>query len=266
MHHHSMRIALALTILAAGCRKTPDAAQPSPLQFETKSFEKLVPGCGDRSRREQPCMTFRIRWAEVAAAPDAAVRTKINAGIRARLQPKDAPVGFEAEAAAVAEEFQRFHNQFPTSGITYFVRRSAAVGFSNSHLLSVEINDEDFKGGAHPNTHRDYLNLDPATGESVVLASLLVPDGMAKLAVLAEARFRAVKQIVASTKLSEAGYNFADDKFVLSKTWGINTTGLVFHYNDYEIAPFASGPTTIEIPWSEVRALIRKEAGLTPVQ
>ncbi len=266
MYHFPMRIALALAILAAGCHKAPDAAQPSPLQFETKSFEKVVPGCGDKTKREQPCVTFRVKWAEVSAAPDAAVKARINADIRARLQPKDAPGGFEAESAGVAEEFQRFHKEFPTSEITYFVRRSAEVNFNNAHLLSMEINEEDFKGGAHPNTHRDYLNLAPATGESVALSSLLIPDGVAKLTAVAETRFRADKQIEAGKKLSEAGYNFADDKFALSKTWGVTAAGLVIYYNDYEIAPHSSGPTTIELPWSEVRTIIRKEAGLAPAQ
>lgn len=266
MNHIPIRIALALAILAAGCRKAPDAAKPSPLQFETKTFEKLVPGCGDHSKREQPCVTFRIKWTEVSAAPDAGSKAKINSAIRARLQSKDAPAGFEAEAAAVAEEFQRFHDQFPKSGITYFVRRTAEVSFSSARLLSVEINDEDFKGGATPNARRDYLNLAPATGESVALSGLLVRDGMAKLTALAEQRFRASKQLEAGAKLSGAGYIFADDKFALSPTWGVTATGLVFHYNDYEIAPQAAGPTTIVLPWSEIRALINKEAGLTPVK
>ena len=266
MYHHSMRITLALTILAAGCRKSPDAAQPSPLQFETKTFEKVLPGCGDKTKREQPCMTFRVKWVEVSASPDAVVRDKINAGIRARLQPKDAPVGFEAEAAAVTEEFEQFHKEFPTSEITYFVRRTAEVSFNNAHLLSLEITEEDFKGGAHPNTHREYFNLNPSNGESVALADLMIPNGMARFEALAERRFRTAKQIGQNVKLSESGYNFADDKFALSKAWGATAGGLVIYYNDYDIAPHSAGPTTIGLPWSEVRALIRKEAGLGPVR
>jgi hypothetical protein len=166
----------------------------------------------------------------------------------------------------VADEFERFHKEFPGSEITYFVRRTAEVNFSNAHLLSVEINEEDFKGGAHSNTHRDYLNLAPSTGESVALTSLLVPDGLSKLTVLAEQRFRAGKQIEVGRSLSDSGYSFQDDKFALSRTWGVTATGLVIYYNDYDIAPHAAGSTTIELPWSEIRLLIRKEAGITPVQ
>jgi hypothetical protein len=211
-------------------------------------------------------MTFRVKWAEVSTAPSPEVKAKINAAIRARLQPKDAPAGFEAESAQVADEFERFHKEFPGSEITYFVRRTAEVNFSNAHLLSVEINEEDFKGGAHPNTHREYLNLAPTTGESIALSSLLVPDGLAKLTVLAEQRFRAAKEIEAGKPLSGSGYSFQDDKFALSRTWGLTGAGLVFHYNDYDIAPHALGSTTIELPWSEIRLLIRKEAGITPAQ
>jgi len=44
MNHTLGRIACVLVLLATGCRKSPEAAQPSPLKVETKSFEKIVPG------------------------------------------------------------------------------------------------------------------------------------------------------------------------------------------------------------------------------
>lgn len=265
MHPVWMRTAITLALLAAACRKAPEPVQPSPLRFESKSFEKIVPGCGDRAKREEPCVTFRINWVEVTGAPNPGVQTKINTAIRARLQPGDAPAGFEAEAAAVEAEFQRFHQEFPGSAIAYFVRRSAEVIWNDAHLLSVEIDEDDFKGGAHPNTHREYVNLAPATGERVALEDLLVPGGMAKLTLAAEKRFRAERQIDEGAKLSDAGFTFDGDRFALSRTWGARAEGLVIHYNDYEIAPHAVGPTTIVLPWSGIRTLIKKEAGLTPV-
>lgn len=258
--------ALALMMLAAGCRKAPEAARPSPLRLEAKSFERLVPGCGDLAKREQPCVTYRVRWVEVAGAPDPVVRTKLNTAIRSRLQPADAPAGFEAEAAELAEEFRRFHDEFPGSGITYFVRRTAEVSYSNAALLSIEFNEDDFRGGAHPNARREYLNLSPATGSAVPLRELLVPGGEAKLTALAEAQFRAAHQIAPGGKLSEAGFTFARDQFTLSRTWGVTDGGLAFHYNEYEVAPHAIGATTLRLPWSEIRDLVRKEAGLAPAE
>ncbi len=266
MHRGTIQTAFALVLLSASCGRTADPARPSPLQFQAKTFEKILPGCGDRSKREQPCVTFRVNWVEVSAAPDAAVQAIINTAIRARLHSKDAPPGFDAEAAAVVEEFQRFQKEFPDSELAYFVRRTAEVIFSNAHLLSVEFNEEDFQGGAHPNTHRVYLNAAPATGQITTLAELLVPDGMARLEALAEQRFRADRQIEAGMKLSDAGFNFPDDKFTLSKDWGASPAGLVIHYNDYEIAPHSTGPTTIVLPWSDIRVLIRKEAGIVPAK
>ena len=251
-------------MVGAACKKAPDPAGPSPLKVQARKYESILPGCGDKEKREEPCVTFRVTWPEVVESKSSNVTMKINAAIMARLQAKDAPRGFAAEAAAVAEDYHRFRKEFPHSAITYFTRRTAEVLHSTGTVFSVEIDEEEFRGGAHPNSHREYLNVRPETGEEIDLASVLNPGAEAKLLSIAEAHFRADKQMEEGAKYSDAGFHFADEKFSLSRTWGIAPQGLVFHYNDYEIASYATGPTTLVLPWREIGALIRKDAGLMP--
>lgn len=255
---------ILLGLALAGCKRTPDAAAPSPLVFVQKKFDKSLPGCGDKQKREEPCVTFRVSWVEASSASSEPARTRINAAILAALQPKEAPRGFDAEAAGVIEDYQKFQTEFPDSEITYFIRRSADILLSNASMLSVEVTEEEFRGGAHPNATRTYVNLNPATGEDIALKGVVRDGSMAALTELAEKRFRGEREIPQGKKLSEAGFTFADDKFTLSKTWGVSPRGLVFHYNAYEIAPYASGPTTVLLPWNEIKDLIRKEAGVLP--
>lgn len=255
---------LCLVLVAAGCKRAPDASAPSPLVFVQKTFDKSVPGCGDKQKREEPCVTFRASWVEASTAPSEQAKARINAAIQAALQPKEAPRGFEAEAAGVVEEYNKFHAEFPDSEITYFIRRTADLLLNNASVVSIEVTEEEFRGGAHPEARRTYVNLNPATGQDLTLKDLVRDGSLTKLTEVAEKRFRGERQIPEGKKLSESGFTFADDKFALSKTWGISSRGLVFHYNAYEIAPYATGPTTVMLPWSDIKDLIRKEAGVLP--
>lgn len=257
-------VLILLFLPAVGCKRAPDPTAPSPLVFVQKKFDKSVPGCGDKQKREEACVTFRVSWVEASSAASDEIKTKINAAILAALQPKEAPRGFEAEAAEVAEDYARFHKEFDDSAITYFIRRTADILMSNATMLSLEITEEEFRGGAHPESRRTYLNLNPANGQDFFLKDLVRDGSMQKLTELAEKRFRMEREVPEGKKLSESGFTFPDDKFALSKTWGVSQHGLVFHYNAYEIAPYAVGPTTIMLPWKEIHDLIRKEAGILP--
>jgi len=253
---------LALAIGSAGCSRTPPASSPSPLKFQLKSFVKLLPGCG--SDEKQPCVTFRVNWQEVAQSPSPQAQTTINASVLAHLQPKEAPRGFEAESQAVFDDFKHFHDQFPDTAITYFIRRSADVQFSNASLLCIVIDGEEFRGGAHPNSTRTYLNLRPRTGAEVTLKELLNDGALPALTAATEKQFRAERAIAPTQKFSEAGFQFPDDKFTLSAQWSVVPKGLVFHYNAYEVAPYVVGPTTVLVGWSEVSSLLRRDAGIAP--
>ena len=240
-----------------------DSPGASPLSIENQQFERTLPGCGDKEKREEPCVTFRVAYPRVAAPANDA-RTKINSAILVALQPKDAPSGFQAESDKVVEDFQKFHKEFPDAPITYFIRRTAEVQYSSASMLSIVIDDEEFLGGAHPNSTRSYLNLNPATGEEITLRDILIDGALPKLTLAAENEFRNERAIPVNQKYSEAGFQFADDRFTLSPDWGVVPKGLVFHYNAYDIAPYSMGPTTFVVPWGKAADLVKSEARLLP--
>ena len=49
---------------------------------------------------------------------------------------------------------------------------------------------------------------------------------------------------------------------MLSDNFGVMREGLVFHYNPYDVAPFALGPTTITLPWAAVGRHVRADGPL----
>lgn len=254
---------LAALLSLSACRHEA-AKGPDPLRLETRKFERSLAGCGDTSKRAEACVTFRVQWPEAVAAKTAEAKARINAAILGRLQPAEAPRGFEAEAAQTITDYQQFRERFPDSAIAYFTRRVAEPVLVSTGLLSVEITSEEFRGGAHPESTREFLNLNPATGEQVELGSLLRGGARERLQAAAERRFRAERGLDASQDLAEAGYTFDNNRFALPTRWGAGPRGLMFHFNTYEIAPYSMGPATITVPWSELGELLRKDSGLPP--
>lgn len=255
-------VALSLAWLPA-CRRgsTP---QPAPVRFEARRFEKTLPGCGDHSKRPEPCVSFHAAWPEAAAGASAETRARINAAVLAALQPLEAPRGFEAEAERWIRDYQRFHAEFPGSGITYFARRAAEVIFSSPALITIEVRTDEFRGGPEPESARAFLNLAPSTGLPVALPSLLEPQGMKDLARLAEWRFRQHFHIPQDSSFSQAGFTFEKDVFSLPRQWGFSSRGLLLHYNAGEVAPASAGPVTLLAPWIELRGIVSAKSGILP--
>ncbi len=253
---------LCLSWLSA-CRRE-SAPQPAPVRFETRRFEKALPGCGDASKRPEPCVSFQVVWPEAVSGASGEARARINAAVLAALQPLEAPRGFEAEADQWIRDYQRFHAEFADSGITYFARRTAEVIFSSPALITIEIRTDEFHGGPEPESARAFLNLAPSTGLAVELDSLLERQGAKDLTRLAEWRFRQERHIPQDSPLSQAGFTFEQDVFSLPRQWGFSSRGLLLHYNAGEVAPASSGSTSLLAPWNELRGIIRADAGILP--
>jgi len=252
---------LLLTLASLACRSKPAPPKPQ-FRVETRKFERQISGCGDASKRAEPCLTFHVEWPEVvdAVTPDA--KAKLNTAIQARLQPAEAAHGLEQEAAEFIADYQRTRSAFPKAAIAYFVRRQVQVIYAGPSLISIEFNNEEFRGGAHPDSTRSYLNLRPRSGSVVDISELLVGGTMPRLLTVAERIFRRTRAIDDGTALSVAGFSFPTDHFSLPENWGVSRAGLVFHYNPYEVAPLKLGPTTIVVPWNELNGILRPDAGL----
>ena len=251
-------------LLLAACQRTPDSEATSPLKIETRSFQESLPGCGDKEKREAPCVTFRITYPEVMAAPAEDIRIHINAEILASLQPKDQPRGFDAESEALIREYQALKKEFPDTAITYYVRRTAEIRRDTAWILSIEVTQDSYLGGAHANSRRSYLNINPQTGVTLQLEDIIRDGASPKLAQAAERAFRQARGIPREKSLGAAGFNFPADQFALNRTWGVTRQGLIFFYNEYEIAAYSEGPTEVKIPWSELQEVIKRETGLLP--
>ena len=124
------------------------------------------------------------------------------------------------------------------------------INYQSPKLLNITLDYYLFTGGAHGYGATESLLFNPENGRTYKLTEVF--SNTAKLTELVEAKFRVQLKIPAKTSLTEAGYFFADDTFVLPKNFIFSDKGIQFHYNTYEVACYAQGPIDILISYDEV--------------
>ncbi|SFU69128.1 Protein of unknown function [Pustulibacterium marinum] len=149
------------------------------------------------------------------------------------------------------EEFEQLRKDFPDSKAGYEAHIKGQVHHQSEKLLSIKLDSYMYTGGAHGYTAINYLNIDPKTGKLLENSELF--KDVSKFTQQAEKLFRQKEKISDTTNLSNAGYWFENDKFVLPNNIGITDKNLVLFYNPYEVAPYSEGPIEISIPLEKVK-------------
>jgi hypothetical protein len=111
-----------------------------------------------------------------------------------------------------------------------------------------------FTGGAHGNHILKHFSFHHNT-----LAELTIYDVFThsdSLLIIAEEEFRNMHDMKAGVAYADAGFDFPEDKFILTDNFALYKEGVSFYYNSYEIAPYSVGPIELFIPYSKVYNLL----------
>lgn len=111
-----------------------------------------------------------------------------------------------------------------------------------------------FLGGNHPNSHTSYLILDTRTGEAIGVPELFKAGATNELSRRIEARIQKVREFQSAEEMKR---NFLQVKRVPAQNIYFAPGRIGFHYNSYEIACFAAGPTDAEFDIAELADLLR---------
>ncbi|KAB2909481.1 MAG: DUF3298 and DUF4163 domain-containing protein [Ignavibacteriales bacterium] len=170
----------------------------------------------------------------------------------------------ETEDQSVEERVNNMLIDYETflENVDYFAElwynNSTTLTITNNSVITLTNEMEEFSGGAHGSGLTYYENYLIKTGKKISLSDLLVTGGIEQLTELAENAFR-INNDLTGKDLNEEGYFFTDGKFVLNENFKITESGLLFHYNLYEIGPYVMGPTQLEMPYIKMQKLIKKE-------
>jgi len=248
---------LLMLTACAGSHPSEQKTLDAPLSGMRDSITQVVAGCqGDT------CTYASIKFLRYSGGKGSQADS-LNVFIDRQLKAMMAGFGGEeslSPAASLQDYMLAFLNDYTQikeeygASIPWALELEVQEVFRNDRITSLSFLAYSYMGGAHPNTFQqnlcvDLLNLKPLTLSEVVKDTLsLLP--------LAEAAFRHAREIPANTPFSDFGFQFPGERFHLNDNFLLSAKGLVFHFNPYEIAPYALGHTDFSIPYSQLQALM----------
>lgn len=137
--------------------------------------------------------------------------------------------------------------------------KNIRVRYINKAVLSLQDDEDGYTGGAHGFSNTNLLSLNLNTGKPFKLNDILLDGAKKKLLSIGEQHFRDIHQLEPNSSLEEAGFDFDKNKFTFSKNFAILKKGLLFYYNSYDIASYATGPTKLFIPYNELTGLVNMD-------
>ncbi len=113
----------------------------------------------------------------------------------------------------------------------------------------------DYTGGAHGNYWDFYQLFDKKTGKILNLSDFFTDiEALNKLAL---PYFKEQNDVPSDMTLEEYGFWFEGDDFQVTENFYFTEEAIVFHYNIYEIAPYAGGTNDLTLPFAVLGELFK---------
>ncbi len=137
----------------------------------------------------------------------------------------------------------------------------SSVVATSSNFVSILLSTDDyFVGMAHPSHAMASVNFDLASGRAIALSDLFAP-GSDYLSVIADYAMNDItKQIKNGTYFSTLEYVAQSGGLAADpanfEVFNITPAGLIIRFQEYQVGPYASGPTSTTIPWGELSGIL----------
>jgi hypothetical protein len=149
---------------------------------------------------------------------------------------------------------------------SYFHSINWKIAAHNPRLLSLYAEEEDFQGGAHPNSTFEALLWDKSAKELINTAKLFTTGAdmtAADAYVCQQIEIERSKRTGEPTTQAASGFacpKLADSRLILIPSTVTGKFGAIdVLFAPYDVAPYAEGPYVIRIPQSVVRAQLNPE-------
>lgn len=259
-----MRISLILLAIIglAACENNSNEASFDSGSFEFEEFSKTwyAPFCAEDSTS---CAKIEAVFPFIANEPSGSGKI-INDSIFNFI--KTMIGGFEMDQEAIASkplpnlvvrffnEYKSFTEEFADFSLPWVIEIRGKLLYNSSNIVSIELADYSFTGGAHPNYAVQLINFDVKTGKILTIEDFISDFDALKL--LAEEQFRLARKMKKAERLEDAGFMFGDS-FTLPANFALSKDGLYFFYNPYEAGAYVLGTTDFTIPFEDLEGIIK---------
>ncbi len=234
--------------------------QSNALGFATESYERRSENCSE----DMPCANMVAVYPRADRGPRDLVKL-VNDSIQQYLRltlsgftpsGQQIPPDIDSIARQFIMEYERFQQDFDSEAPPWTVETKGSVLFQSPRVLSLELDNFSFTGGAHPNRFRVFLVFDLMEKKMLDLEDMILDRE--KFGSIVESAFRRYHGLGPDRSLNEAGF-FWDEPFFLPANAALTEEGLTLLYNPYEAAPYATGATELTIPYTDLKGIIRDE-------
>lgn len=113
-------------------------------------------------------------------------------------------------------------------------------------------------GAAHPGLYSISVNYYLAQGRELILSELFVPNSNYLERISNYCIADLGKRDIAFEMFSQGATPTAENY----RNWNIAPEGLMITFDNYQVAPYAAGPQTVIVPYSELQAIINTDGPL----
>ena len=188
---------------------------------------------------------LRYCYADTSKSVNPAILDFIaNTSMVDSLAPGETITAVEAEPAA-RDEMRSWYSNVTASTVEL-----------NEEMVSYEVSSSTYTGGAHPFTATRPFTYDLRNAKVLDLGNMFVPGSTDKLVGIIKGAL--ARQLgVDVSKLDNAGI-FASQLTYPGQPY-IAGGGVVFHYNPYDIAPYAMGPVDVTVYPYEIDSILNPD-------
>lgn len=221
--------------------------------MEFQEFSQREPDCSSDECTEVKIVLPFLKGGDslITAEINKNIEDQYRLLIKSRLPEPRSSGSWESMAAGFIEGYELFKMEFPDDPTSWYLYLEGGESVIVADtVFTVMINDSEFMGGAHGNTATLVQSYSLADGSRIDFSERYG----SRLKEVAEEKFRTHHGISENEPLNEAGFIFPEVGFILPDNMGYTSNGVTLIYNPYEVAPYSSGSTILDIPISELES------------
>lgn len=231
------------------------------VSYENKTTDKKF---GDCTNDTENCFNISFNYPIILKAKNDTIKNFLNSIINEMMLSS---IYYEKKTYNneddffndLKNEFENFTNEFPEAPSQWDLNRNVKIIYNSNNIISFEYSEYYYLGGAHPNSIVLYKSINLNNEKQISINDIFTDTDFTKLNSIAENIFRKKWKLKKDDDLEKAGFWFENNQFTLNDNFAITKDGLIFYYNNYEIAPYIFGPTKLFIPFSEIKILINSK-------
>ena len=139
-----------------------------------------------------------------------------------------------------------------------------SIYYNQNDLLSMVVSKEYDTGGAHDAHYYTNRVFDLKTGERITEAEIFVEDYQDDLAKIIVDAIALCNNVDKASDLENIGF-FNINEIYPNKNFYVDDIGITYTFNEYEIAAYVVGATSVRIPYEKIRHLLRKESPIARI-